>query len=292
MGSSHHHHHHSSKSLKNLKTAFFLNLAFTIIEIIGGFLTNSVAILSDALHDFGDSISLGLSWYLEKISDKPRTQKFTYGFKRFSLLAALINSIILITGSLLILIEALTRLFAQEAVHAEGMLALALLGIFVNGLAAFKLKKGQTLNEKMVQWHFLEDVLGWVAVLIVSITMMFVDWPILDPVLSIGLTFYILWNVFKNLKKVILVFLQGLPEEKKLVALEELILATKDVLGLENTHLWTLDGETYVFTAHVIINENLSTQDVQVLKEKLRDLIDGQGIHNITLEIQPQQKVV
>ena len=206
---SHNHSQNEGKASGNIRTAFFLNLSFTLVEIVGGILTNSIAIMSDALHDLGDSISLGLSWKLQNLSERKRDQKFSFGYRRFSLLGSLINGLVLIAGSILILSEAIPRLFNPETPHAKGMLALALLGIVVNGAAVFKLQKGKSLNERAVSWHLLEDVLGWFAVLVVSIVMMFKNMPILDPVLSIIITLWVLYNIAGNLKKTFFVFLQA-----------------------------------------------------------------------------------
>lgn len=184
------HDHRAHQSGKNIKVAFFLNLAFTILEIFGGLWTNSMAILSDALHDLGDSISLGAAWYLEKYSEKAPDSTFSYGYGRFSLLGALISSIVLVIGAVIILSQVIPRLIDPQEVHPQGMLGLAVLGIIVNGIAAIRLRKGSTLNEKVASWHLLEDVLGWVAVLIVSIVLLIKDIPILDPILSLVITFF------------------------------------------------------------------------------------------------------
>ena len=193
---SHEHHHHHHESGKNLKAAFFLNLAFTIIELIGGWYVNSVSIVSDAVHDLGDSLSLGTSWYLDSLSRKKATDSYSFGYRRFSLLGALINAIVLILGSVFVIREAILRLQTPEASDAKGMLYFALLGVAVNGYAAWKLSGGKTLNERVISWHLIEDVLGWVAVLIVSVILMFYPSPYLDPALSLLISVYILWNVF------------------------------------------------------------------------------------------------
>ena len=174
-----------SNSEKNIGYAFFLNFGFTIIEIIGGFLTNSVAILTDAVHDFGDSISLGLAWYLQKVSKKGSDHKYSYGYKRFSLLGAIINSVILLVGSVFILSETIPRILEPQTPDVKGMFILAILGIIVNGAAVIRLRTGNTINEKVVSLHLWEDVLGWVAILIGSVMMYFFDIPIIDPILSI-----------------------------------------------------------------------------------------------------------
>ena len=178
---SHHHHHHGSK---NILVAFFLNAGFAVIELIGGYLTNSVAIYSDALHDFGDSLALLFSYYAEKLSHKDADKKYTFGYRRFSILSAFINGLILLLGSLFVIYEAAQRIMAPEEVVPEGMLGLAILGIAVNSIAAYRLSKDDGVNAKMVMYHLLEDLLGWFAVLIVSIILLFKPWFILDSILS------------------------------------------------------------------------------------------------------------
>jgi len=190
---------HHNHDVKNIKTAFLLNLGFTIFELIGGLFVNSVAILSDAIHDLGDSLSLGLSWYFQNLSHKGRTKTFSYGYKRFSVLSAIINSIVLLVGSIFILYETIPRLITPVQPNATGMLALSIIGIIVNGAAVLKTCKGKTANERAVSLHMMEDVLGWIAVFIGSVIMYFVHLPILDPILSILITGFILFNAFKNL---------------------------------------------------------------------------------------------
>ena len=202
----HHHNHGHHHATGNIKVAFFLNLSFTIIELIGGFYTNSLAIMSDAVHDLGDSLSLGLSWYFQKVSNKKATTNFSYGFARFSLLGAIINSVVLTVGSIFIISEAIPRIISPEVSDAVGMMWFAILGIIVNGVAVLRLKRGTSINERVVALHLLEDVLGWVAVLIASIVMQFWDLPILDPILSLLIAAYVLFNVFKNIKESFIIF--------------------------------------------------------------------------------------
>jgi len=195
MSESHHNHHHHTT--ENIKVAFFLNLSFTVIELVGGLLTNSMAILSDALHDLGDSVSLGLAWYFQRIAQKKSDLSYSYGYKRFSLLGAFINSLILSVGSIFILVEAIPRLFDPKQPDASGMIILAIIGVIVNGFAVLRLKKGKSINEKVVSLHLLEDVLGWLAVLIGSIVMYFFNLPVIDSLLSIGIAIFILLNVLE-----------------------------------------------------------------------------------------------
>jgi len=278
----HHHHHHHDHSTGNLKVAFFLNLLFTIIEIIGGVLTNSLAILSDALHDLGDSLSLGLAWYFENVSKKGRDKKFSYGYKRFSLLGAIINSIVLVVGSVFIIQAAIPRMIHPEVAHAKGMIILGILGVIINGAAVLRLKKGDSHNEKVVALHLLEDVLGWVAVLIGSIVIYFTDWYIIDPLLSLGIAFFILFNVFKNIKSSLKIVLQAIPDDVDVANIETAIQQISGVVSFHDLHIWSLDGQRNVLTVHVVLEENLSSQ--HEVKVAISAAMHALGIDHCTIE--------
>lgn len=278
-----HHHHHASN---NLGVAFFLNLAFTIIEIIGGVLTNSIAILSDALHDFGDTASLGLAWYFEKLSGKEPNTRHTYGYKRFRLLGGLVTGLVLVAGLTVVLWNAVQRLGNPEPVDAKGMMLLAVLGIVVNGAAVLKMKKGSSLTEKVVSWHLLEDVLGWVAVLIGAGIMAIWDLPIIDPILSIGISLFVLWNVAKNLKQVIAVFLQTTPESFDLDQFESRAQEIESVQSLHHTHSWSLDGESHVLSTHLVLASQSTREQILTAKGQVTDLLAEHHFDHVTIEIE------
>lgn len=274
---------HDHSGVKNLKFAFFLNLGFTILEFIGGFLTNSVAIMSDALHDLGDSIALALAWYLQDFSKKRRDEKFSYGYGRFSLLGAWINATILIIGSLFILFEAIPRLVEPQEVDEQGMFWFAIFGILVNGIAAWKLHSGKSLNEKVISLHLLEDVLGWVAILVSSIIMMFTDLPILDPILSLMIMGFVLYNATRNMIKAMKIFLQATPKDVDLDKVKELILALPRVEDVYHLHVWTLDGEVNILTIHIQL-KNVDMAAAQEIKSNVRDLLAELNIKHATIE--------
>lgn len=279
-----HDHHHGTD---NLKVAFFLNFTFSILEVIGGMWTNSMAILSDALHDFGDSLAIAIAWFLQKKSGAKGNYKFSFGYKRFSLLGALINSIILVVGSVIILSESIPRILSPEPTHAPGMLLFAIVGITVNGIAILRLKGSKSLNERVVSWHLIEDVLGWAAVLVVSIVLFFTDWYILDPILSSVITLYVLFNVFKNLKATTYLFLQGVPEELNLENIEAELIKVEGVKSLHHTHLWSLDGENHVLSLHAVIFNNIASRDSVVqIKKNLRDAVKEFNIQHVTIEME------
>lgn len=281
-----HHHHHQHDHGDNLGLAFFLNLGFAVIELVGGVLTNSVAILSDAVHDLGDSLSIGLAWFLARLGRRRPNDRFSYGFRRFSLLGALINSVVLIAGSVIILVEAVPRLWAPEMPHAPGMLGLAVLGVSVNGLAAWRLRGGQSLNARVISWHLLEDVLGWVAVLVVALVLLFRQWPILDPLLSIGFTLFILFNVGRALAETVGLFLQQTPRD---VEMQQIVVELERLPHVENAHhvhLWSLDGEHHVLTAHLRMSEGTGLVEMRETRRALDEAVAGWEISHTTVELE------
>ncbi|AEA99923.1 cation diffusion facilitator family transporter [Alteromonas mediterranea] len=293
------HHHHSARDnphshshdLENADStrigwAFWLNFTFTIIEFIGGWLTNSVAIMADAVHDLGDTLSIGLAWYLSKLGKKASTEKYTYGFKRLSLMGAMINGVILIVGAVWILSEAIPRLVNPEMPVTEGMMGLAVLGILVNGLAAYKLHGGHSTNEKVLNWHLIEDAMGWVAVLIVAIVLHFVNWPILDPILSIGFTLFILINVIRYVVQTMSLFLQGVPDLATRNAISKQLLSIKHVEEIHHVHFWSLDGEQHVLTAHVVINCLIDNEKLRALKQEVNERLTPFGLSHTTIEFE------
>ncbi len=280
-----HNHNHNSG---NLRIAFLLNFSFTLLEIIGGLWTNSIAILSDALHDLGDSLSIGMAWFLENYAKKGSDQRFSYGYRRFSLLGALLNALVLLVGSIFVLREAIPRLFNPEATNALGMLLFAIIGVAVNGLAVLRMRKGSGLNAKVVTWHLLEDVFGWLAILMASIVMIFADIPVLDPILSLGITIYVLFNVLRYLKQTLTLFLQGVPEGVDVKELEEKLNELDEVSAIHHTHIWSLDGEHHVLTTHLVVAPSVSSLEIAQLKQKVQALLEPHEFTHITLEIEKE----
>lgn len=292
MGSEHSDHDHGSGD--NLKVAFFLNFTFTIIEVAGGIWTNSIAILADAIHDFGDSLSLGLAWFFEHLSHRGRTAKHTYGYRRFRLLGGLITGVTLFIGLGFVLYHAFGRLSDPQPVNAPGMIGLAILGVVFNGAAVLRMKGGRSLTERLVNWHLIEDTLGWIAVLIGAAIIAIWDLRMVDPILSIVISLFVLVNVFRNLSKVFSVIMQTSPENFDVTKFENDVTQINGVLSLHHVHCWTIDGESHVLSAHVVIDE--SVEDVPTLKSKVRALLDTGSFEHVTLETElavdvcPQKK--
>ncbi len=280
------HSHKHGTSGNRIGWAFALNAGFCIIEFIGGFLTNSTAIMADAVHDLGDSLSIGSAWLLERLSKKNPDQVFTYGYRRLSLFGALINSIILVVGSTWVLFVSVPRLFNPQMPMAEGMLGLAVLGITVNGFAAYKLSGGHTMNEKVLNWHLLEDVLGWTAVLLVSIALLFVDWPILDPLLAVIFTTFILFNVYKHFKETLKIFFQAAPASLLVNKINQELNKLEQVESIHHEHFWSLDGEHHVYTAHLLLRLTLSTSEQQNLKKVIAEKLQPFSLTHTTIELE------
>ncbi len=266
--------------------AFWLNAMFAVVEFIGGMLTNSTAIMADAVHDLGDALAIGFAWIMQRLSGREADARFSYGYRRFSLLAALVNGGILIIGSVWVLSMAIPRLWAPEMPHAAGMFWLAILGVAVNGFAAVKVSKGKTLNEQLLNWHLLEDVLGWVAVLIVSVVLLFVDWPILDPILSIVFTLFILSNVVRHVVKTLSLFLQAVPDRKLRQEIMDKLMEIEHIQAIHHLHLWSLDGEKHVLTAHLELDKPISTEVQTAIKGDIADALTKYALAHTTFEFE------
>ena len=283
---SHHGDNHSHGSAANIGLAFFLNLSFSVIELIGGLFTNSIAIISDAVHDFGDCLSLALAWYLQKKSQKGSTNQYTYGYKRFALLGAIITSVVLAVGSIYILSEAIPRLFSPQETNAGGMLILAVIGIVINGIAVLRTRKAISFNERVVSLHLLEDVLGWAAVLIGSVIMYFTNLTIIDPILSIAIAFYVLSNVIKNIRQILPILMQGVPADIDNEHIIEQLKAFVDIENIHDLHIWSLDEEYNVLTVHVTLKRTFPMEKLAELKGDIRAVLKEEGIHHATIEFE------
>ena len=290
MGHDHLHHHQKPASTKNIKLAFFLNLAFSIFELAGGLYTNSIAILSDALHDFGDSLSLGVSWYFQKISSKARDKDFSYGYARFSVAGAVINSIVLIVGSIYILIASIPRLLDPQNPDSEGMIYMSIAGIAFNGLAAWKLHGGNTLNERAVYLHLLEDIMGWVATLIAAIIIQFWSIPIVDPILAMGIAAFILFNVYDNLKQAAKIILQGTPDKIDLESIHKVLKAIPSVSDVHDCHVWSLDGQFHVLTVHLTLSEDHQMKSLAEIKKEAKHQLQHLHIDHATIEFEMEDE--
>ena len=272
------------KTEKNILIAFILNIAFSIFEFFGGLITNSVAILSDSVHDMGDALSIGISFFLEKKSKKHADNKYTYGYVRYSVLGGLITTIILIVGSILVIYNAIGRIINPIEINYEGMIIFAIVGVVLNFIAAYFTKDGESINQKSVNLHMLEDVLGWIIVLVGAIIMKFTDIRLLDSIMSIGVAIFILINALKNLKEVLGLFLEKTPNGIDIEELKKHLLEIENVDDIHHIHVWSIDGYNNYATMHIVTK----TENIKELKVKIRQELSEHNICHAILETEDE----
>ena len=272
------------KTEKNILLAFLLNICFSILEFIGGLLTNSVAILSDSIHDLGDALSIGISYFLERKSKKGADKKYTYGYIRYSVLGGVITTTILLVGSILVILSSIKRLFNPVDINYNGMIIFALVGVIINFLAAYVTREGDSINQKSVNLHMLEDVLGWVIVLIGAIIMNFTDIKIIDPIMSILVALFILYNALKNLKSVLDLFLEKTPKGIDIDELKKHLLSIEGVDDIHHIHIWSIDGYKTLATMHIVTK----VDNVSDIKKKIREELSEHNICHAILETEDE----
>jgi cobalt-zinc-cadmium efflux system protein len=272
------------KTEKNILLAFILNISFSIFEFFGGIFTNSVAILSDSIHDLGDAFSIGVSYFLEKKSKKKADKRYTYGYIRYSVLGGVITTTILLVGSILVIIGAIKRFFNPVEVNYQGMIVFAIVGVILNTLAAIVTKDGDSINQKSVNLHMLEDVLGWIVVLVGAIIMNFTSITYLDSIMSIGVALFILINSLKNLRTIIDIFLVKTPKDIDLDELKEHLLKIKGVEDIHHIHVWSMDGVNNYATMHIVTN----VKDIKKLKHDIREELEEHNICHSILETESE----
>ena len=270
------------KTEKNIRIAFLLNLAFSVFEWIGGIVTGSAAVLSDALHDFGDALSIGLAYLLEKKSLREPDERYTCGYARYSVLGSAVTALILLAGSCMVGYHAVLRLTEPVRIHYNGMIVFAVVGICVNGAAAFLThERDGTMNQRAVNLHLLEDVFGWAVVLIGAVVMKFTEIVWLDPVLSIGTAVFILYHAAGMLGEVLDLFLGKTPQE---MDVGEIQAHLAEINGVEEVHgfrLWNMDGRNLYAALHVV-----TEAEPQALKREIREELREHGIGHVTLEFE------
>lgn len=269
------------KTEKNILIAFILNLTFSIFEFIGGIFTGSVAIQSDAVHDICDAASIGLSYFLERRAKKQPDSTHTYGYLRYSVLGGFITNLILLLGSIIVIFNAVLKIINPNKINYDGMIVFAVIGVAVNFFAAYFTRDGQSINQKAVNLHMLEDVLGWAIVVVGAAIMRFTDFYLLDPIMSIGVSIFIFTNAVKNLTCVLDIFLEKTPNS---ITTHEIFRHICEIDGIEDVHhihLRSLDGNQIYATMHIVTDSN-----PHIIKEKVRKELYMHGITHLTLEIE------
>ena len=262
--------------------AFFLNLSYAIVEFIAGGIFGSSAVLADSVHDLGDAIAIGISAFLETISNREEDSHYTLGYKRFSLLGAMVTAVILMTGSVLVILENIAKIFHPQPVNDEGILWLGILAITINVLASLVIRKGQTKNESILSLHFLEDTLGWVAVILMAIVLRFTDWYILDPLLSLAISIFILSKAIPRFWSTLKIFLDAVPEGVDIKQVKNDLEQLDHVASINQLNLWTMDGLEKNAIVHVCLKR---MEQMEVCKEAIRASLKERGFQNVTIEV-------
>ena len=273
------------KTERNIFIAFILNLVFSVFEFIGGVFSGSVAIASDAVHDFGDAASIGISYFMERKSKREPDEEYTYGYARYSVIGGLITTLILLVGSVVMIYNAIHRIIVPVGIHYNGMILFAVAGVCVNFCAALFTRKGHSLNQKAVNLHMLEDVLGWAIVLVGAVVMRFTGFTLIDPLMSIGVSLFILIHAIRNLKEIAELFLEKVPHNIAVAEIKEHIEAIDGVLDAHHIHLWSLDGENNFATVHIVTD-----REAHEVKEIIREELREHGIGHVTMEVETSQE--
>ena len=266
--------------------AFFLNLTYAIVEFIAGGVFGSSAVLADSVHDLGDAIAIGISAFLESISNREEDSHYTLGYKRFSLLGALVTAIILMTGSVLVILENVTKILNPQPVNDEGILWLGMIAITINVLASLVVGKGKTKNESILSLHFLEDTLGWLAVILMAIVLRFTDWYILDPLLSLVISFFILSKALPRFWSTLKIFLDAVPEGLETGDLEKDLESLTNVKSVNQLSIWSMDGLENNAIIHLCLED---WEQMTETKNQVRQLLEERGVQNITIEVDTSQ---
>lgn len=272
------------KAERNILIAFLLNISFSIFEFIGGILTNSVAILSDSIHDLGDALSISISYFLERKSKNKPNNIYTYGYARYSVLGSVITTTILTISSILVIISAIKRVFNPVEVNYNGMIIFAIIGVILNFTAAYTTRGGDSLNQKSVNLHMLEDVLGWIVVLIGAVVMRFTDIRLLDSIMSIGVAIFILVNALKNLKNILDVFLEKTPKNINIDELKDHLIKIKGVDDVHHIHVWSIDGFNNYATMHIVTK----SKNIKKIKQEIREELEVHNICHSILELEDE----
>ncbi len=285
------HHHHHEVSGKGLWYSILLNISITVAEVAGGIISGSMALLTDAAHNFSDVISLIISYAANRVAKHKASDKFTYGLKRSEILAAFINSSTLIIIAIIILVESAERIYNPKPIAADWVIYLALASIAVNGLSVLFIKKdvAGSMNIKSAYLHLFSDMLTSIAVLIGGLTMKFFHWYSIDAVFSIIIAFYLLylsWNIFKSSLKILMQFTpQG-------IDIDQICDRMQQIEGIENmhhVHAWQLNEHDIIFEAHVDLSEDVRITEFENILAQIKKVLEDSGIHHCN--IQPEYSV-
>lgn len=287
-----HSHAHTTKDVSNIKYTFYLNFCFAILEVIIGIFANSIALTSNAIHDFGDAIILLFTFNIEKFSFKQRDEQFTYGYRRFTLVGVILNSFILIGGAIIIIHGALHRIINPEPINEYLLFVFAILGIIVNLIGVYKIAKGNDIVDKVLYKNLLYDAINWIVLLIGSIIILITNFYLIDALLSLIISLIMIISVVKGLKGIFYQLMQAVPQDIELKKIDDIIMVDKNILEYHDLHIWNLDGEDYIATFHLVVKDNLTDEQLMKIKEEVKIRLETCKINHATIEIDTKAQAI
>jgi cobalt-zinc-cadmium efflux system protein len=295
MGHHHGHHHHDHTHGANKKTllmAFFIIVTYMVVEFIGGLITNSLALLSDAGHMLSDAISLGIAVLAFQLSERAANYEKTYGYKRFEILAAAFNGITLLIISIFIIIEAVQRFTQPPEIATTGMLTISTIGLLVNIIVAVVMFRGgdteENLNMRGAYLHVISDMLGSIGAILAALLIMFFGWRWADPVASIIVAVLILRSGFYVTKDALQILMEGTPRDIDLIDIIQTIEKVPGIKSIHDLHVWTITSGQIALSCHAVVDMNITIEDGQRILDEVEHELIHKGIHHITIQMESE----
>lgn len=274
---------------EDLKFIIFLNIGFSLFEIVGGFLTGSIAISSYAIHDFFDALSIGLSSFLNKISLNEPDKKYTFGYKRFSLLGTIFTSGILFTCAVLTLFYVVLKFFNPISLNVIGMIIFALIGIIINGYAMIQMSKEVNKDEKKINWSIACDVMGWVFLLILALVIKISNVFLLDLIVSLFIALFIGGRSIRQIIKGVDVIMNATPTDLDLDEFKLEIGRIPFVLNILDIHIWSIDEQENYLLLKIKVSKNVTRKNYSHLKKQIEEKLGVYRIHQSNIEIEYEE---
>jgi cobalt-zinc-cadmium efflux system protein len=284
----HRHEHAASLTGKRLSISIIVTVTFVLAEAAVGFLSGSLALISDAGHNFADALALILSWYGIWIAERPATADRTFGYHRVGILAALVNAVSLVVIAILIFWEAVSRLRVPEPVQGAPMIFVALAAIVVNGLISVWLRGAaeNDLNVRSAYMHMLGDAVSAAGVVVAGIVVVTTGSSFADPLVSFLIGILILWSSWGIIEEAVTVLLEGIPEGMSMAKLEETIGKVHGVLAVHDLHVWTIGSGVVCCSCHIMVAEQSVRSGEQVLRAVNVELLHHFGINHTTIQVE------
>lgn len=280
--------HNLNRQKRSLILSIILNLTFAIGELIAGLFANSLTLISGSLHDLSDSFALTLSYFGLRMALLSPNRRRTFGYKKIRILTAFLNAFVLAVLTVIILRAAILRIIHPEHVRSSVLWAVAIIGIIVNGTAVFQLYRDRvSLSIRTAMLHLLDDFLSWIAILVGGLIIQFTKWYVIDPILSIGVSAFVIYGAYKILRESASILIDSTPKDISFEAVRKFILGfDKKVVDLHDLHIWTIGEGERALMAHIVVGDNIISSYYQLLQDLECALIQNFQITHVTLELE------